>query len=575
MAVCATAEEAAGGEAAEAAGEAEAAEDAGNDKDALPPVEAVISPALEGLPAPQPPQAGRDVAMAVTAIDKETQDHVRHGITCLHGAWDFEAYRHFCAALERDPRCLMAHWGAALALLQCDPGQEDEREAALERLLALVDEGAGTELERGYAYGLISFLREGPAAAANAFRKVADDFPNDPRLVLLASLFGRTGYDEFGDATVDQERAEDDLRALVREHPGVPIFRYVLLAVRAEAPDLAGDLPLARDLCREVPDYPPFQHLLGHYEWRSGNHGRAARAFARASELYAGWMERNELDALSCPGWTKSESYRAVALASAGDHEAAFAVARAVAAVPVPESRKLEAGREDPSTSRGARMLLWEGRTLPTRLALHRDGAGDVALAIKLLPPKDPLLHFGKASLAPRAYQGYAFYLEGRKAIEAGKLEEARQIADAATLNGAEFTKLREAAMGLAERSEWLRNFNGMEIMVAELRGLLAMAGEEGRQVAAVNWFRSANDRQKPASLMMPPLVLLPMEARLAEYQLEQGETGEAVRILEEAEKEWPNQWAILIRLEKAYRRAGEGDKAEATALRIKAIREG
>ena len=48
-----------------------------------------------------------------------------------------------------------------------------------DRLLDLVEQGKGTELERGYAYGLIKYIEEGPAGAANAFRKVAEKFPND------------------------------------------------------------------------------------------------------------------------------------------------------------------------------------------------------------------------------------------------------------------------------------------------------------------------------------------------------------------------------------------------------------
>ena len=41
--------------------------------------------------------------------------------------------------------------------------------------------------------------------------------------------------------------------------------------------DLGASVELARKLCLMAPDYAPYFHLSGHYEWRCGQHeiGRA------------------------------------------------------------------------------------------------------------------------------------------------------------------------------------------------------------------------------------------------------------------------------------------------------------
>ena len=78
------------------------------------------------------------------------------------------------------------------------------RNAATGRMLESIRIlGGGTELERGYAYGLVKYIQEGPAVAADAFRKVADEFPNDLQAAVFAALFGRGGFDESGEAKPD------------------------------------------------------------------------------------------------------------------------------------------------------------------------------------------------------------------------------------------------------------------------------------------------------------------------------------------------------------------------------------
>jgi len=536
-------------------------EEKANDK--VPGVAAVISEQLAGLPAPAEPLVGKGVVMAVTTADPKAQEDVLRGLACVHGGWDYEGYRHFCEALKKDPDCLMAHVGVLLALLQSDLELAEEKEAALDRLLALVDQGVGSDLEQRYAFGLVKLLRDGPGEATSAFTQMAQDYPNDPQAVLFKSLLGRSGYDETGDATPDQERAENELRAVVEKNPDVPYLIYGLLAIRAEAPDLSDDLPLARKLVELAPDFPPYQHLLGHFEWRCGNHTLASAAFGKAADQYAKWMELTGIPVTGCPGWTKAECYRAVALASKGEYETALAVAEGVARIEVTAE---DAGRE------GGRILLWEGKTLAVRILMRRSNKGDLERALKLLPTAEDAQIYGKKSLVVWSYQAYASVLAGRASVASGRLDDARAVSNDISELGGRFVQTRDLAAAAGERSPWLRSFKAMEVMATELRGLISMAGPKKDIGSAYNWYRAAADRQKLASLMMPPAVLLPMEVRLGEYYTAREDWAKSIEILTESQTRWPNDWELLHFLQTVFEKAGMKNDAADVEKRIKEL---
>ena len=530
----------------------------------VPEVGKVISERLKDLPEPAPVPIPKGLMMAVTTSDPAAQKHVLDGLANLHGGWDFEAYRHFCAALKLDPDCLMAHWGVVVALINPEPDLLDERTAALQRMISLVDANVGTELEQSYAYGIALFFDKGSKAAADAFRKVSEKFPNDPQLKLLMAAFGRSGYDDNGKPNPDQEKSEALLDEMLIRDPDHPLYLYSYLTIRAEAPNLRGDLARAQRLCQLAPNYPPFLHLLGHYELRNGNAARAAEAFARSAELYRGWMKESKLDHADCPGWVKAECYRAAALASKGDYANALAVAKAIAAIEITPER---------ANSEGGQIVMWEGRTLAARLLMRRGLPGDAALALNTLPDPEKQKAYGKRTHAVWFYQGLACALEARKNLEEGKPEEARKITDALTLHGEQMGKTRAAASAAGERSSWARGYTALEIAASEMRGAMAMAGGKEAMVSAFNWYRAALDRQTPPTMLMPPIALLPMETRLAEYYMARGENKQAIDILVEAQGKYTHDVEILGRLQKAMEKSGEKEQAKLVREQIERVK--
>lgn len=528
---------------------------------ALPPLEDAIPPAVKALRAPTDVEFQGGLKMAVTAANEEAQTAVNQGLNHLHGGWEFEASRQFAVAMRKDPECLLAHWGMVMALLVPTPETGKARNVAAERMLDLLDQGKGSDLERGYVYGLVKYLEDGPVAAATAFRKVAVKFPNAIQAGVFGALFGRGGYDETGSATPSQQQAEEELAALVKAHPESALPLNALLLIRAEAADLTPSLELARKLCQMVPDYAPYVHLLGHYEWRCGEHGAAASAFGRAAVLYDRWMKTNRASLADCPEWVKAENYRVVALASQGEFDPALAAAKHLAALPLPKAR---------ASSAGVRLMLWETATLPARLLMRRDQPGDAVLALAALPKPETLKPYHQECLAYWWIDGLRIALEVQRLLEDGKPEEARAAVEALTFHGEQMAKAQGVANSGGERSAWNRSFRTLELIASEVRGRLALAGPENLRGTAYNWFRSAVDRQRPAVMLYPPVVLSSVWLRLGYFHLLENSPDKAIEAFNDALAAFPNDMAALQGLQRAQEAAKLPDQAAETALKIK-----
>jgi tetratricopeptide (TPR) repeat protein len=529
-----------------------------------PGVEAAIPDPVKALGEPGMMVFPNGIQMAVTATTEKVQSHVNQGMNHLHGGWEFEASRHFAAAMREDPDCLLAHWGMLMCLLSPSPETDPSRIAVTARLLDLVDQGAGSDLERGYAYGLIKYIEEGPEGAANAFRKVAAQFPNDLQASIFAALFSRSGYDEFGTATPDQEAAEKSLLTLIANNPRNPLPVNALLTIRAEGPDLSASLDIARKLCQIAPGYGPYSHLLGHYEWRCGHHGKAASAFGLASSFFENWMKKNKATLDDCPEWVKAECYRITALHSKGEFETAYAAARQIAATPLPKAR---------GASPGIRLLMWDAKTLPARILLHRGFKGNASEALLSLPKPEDLKGTFQKTLAFWWIDGLRLALEAQRLIDEGKISEAQEVLAAMAHHGEAMSQTQAAAAATGERSAWTRGFRALEVIASDLRGRIALTGSKAETSTAYNWFASAADRQRPAPMLFPPLVLTPMAIRLGEFYLTVNKPQDAIEAYQRALTAFPKDMQSLLGLKKAYEQAKRPDDASATEKIIQELR--
>ena len=509
----------------------------------IPGIGQAIPEAVMRLPAPTSSGTPTGITLAVATASEATQTHVNMGLNHLHFGWEFEAARHFAAAMRDDPNCLLAHWGMVMALLEGAPETIANRNAAAERMVSLIEDGIGTAIERDYSYALLKQLTDGPEAAANAFRKVVGRFPNDMQAGVLLALFTRGGYDVTGEPTPDQENSEKMLLNWIQKMPSNPVPMNALATICAEAPDLSKTLLYARELCAAHPEYPPFQHLLGHCEWRCGNHREALNAFSKSAALYEKWMNENKITAADCPEWLDAQCYRIITLNSMGRRQEAFDAALQLSETKIPDERK---------NSPGARVLWWDVKTLPARLALDAGTLPESIADEKLLPSANVAKDLAKHSLAHWWINGLRLALESHRQIQAKELEAARNTINALGQHGEMMAGSQKIATRSAERSEWNRAFRALEMIAANARGQLAIAGPEENRNIAYNWFSAAADRQTPAPLMKAPLVPTPMTGQIGEYFMATNKAAEAIEAFETALKAFPNDSRLIERLTSA-----------------------
>ena len=508
----------------------------------IPNVDACIPPWVAAAKKPSLFPFHNGLVIAIIAENQNAQIHTLQGLNHLHAGWDFEAIRHFAVAMQADPRCLMAHWGMIMSMLGTSPETDSYRLAATQRLLELVADGEGTELERGFAYCLIKYVEEGSKGAGIAFRKVSDRFPKDIQSEIFAILFSRGGYDLTGEITATQAEAEKNLDRLIQRVPNNALPLHTYLLVKAEAPNLKPSIQLAKKLCEIAPNYPPYLHLLGHYQWRSGFFDEAITSFSLAEKYYTEWMTSNKIKYADCPQLILTKSYLAVAKASAGNFPDAIAAATELSKIPLDPKRP---------TSLGNRQILWDAQTLPARIIMHCGGKNDPTEALLSLPNPPENQAFHKHSLSRWWTDGVRITLQARRLLNVGDIKTAAETIDALSFHGEAMIKQKDAASARGEYAQWRRALLDLEMLNANLRGHLALAGPKESQGSAFNWFRAAADRQRASTLIHPPLILSPMANDLGDYYVSIHQPQKALAAYQEAILKFPNEASALKRIEK------------------------
>jgi len=503
-------------------------------------VQSVISPIVADL---QPPQIWAGLTklhLPISSTSDESRTHVRQGFALLHASWDFEAYRHFCEAIQHDDACLMAYVGIALSIASPQHEFLVQRAAAIQRMLDLAeykvdDEFHFPEPERGYAFSTGVLLTNGISSGLRAFEALSDRYPNDIQAKALYAFLSRGGYDELGLPSPKQTDSIRTTKRLLTDYPDHTSVLHFWLMLHAEAPALRNNisefLPETEQLIKQAPTLPTAHMLRGHYLFRSGQMEEAKQSFQKAIELYASWQQTQNIPLSDCDGLIKARLYLTVILYTMGDFDTALKQAQLLALLPI------DANRPQSAVSR---LLLWEAKTLPVKLYLSRGREGDFIKAQDAMPTKSDVLKWLPHSPAPLYYQGLHLYLGVRRALLSGNVASAAHLQKKLSKALQEYQQGREQAAKSAEYSEYLRGYKSLFIHNLELSGLIA-----GNSAGGANWFESAAERQSPASSLMPPSELYPMELRLAEYYQSRQKPTQAEEALDTAEKRRPGHFSI------------------------------
>lgn len=546
-------------------------------------LESVVNPRIAKMAVPvvRPEMIG--VKMTVSSPSAKAREHVRQGFALIHAQWDFEAYRHFCAALTEDPDCLLGYCGVALALVKPFGEYVSYRNAAVTRMVDLIEAdenavkagkpGRFPKLEKQFAYAVASLVTSSPERAGAMMNSIAASYPNLLQAKLLGAFLTRGAYDMAGNASSQRKQAVETIGGLLEKHPDNPMVLGFWLSLHAEAPaDIVPVrkevLPHARRLVQICPDVPSWQHALGHFEWRAGNYLLAQRAFAKAADLYGQWMQRELVSLNDCEGYVRAKCYLANTLYQRGDFLGAMKVAK--------ELRALKPDPERPA-SEGNQILLWRAYSLPARLYIAHAAKGDFDRALKTLPDgeelKEFLNHPDFPTLAGSFSDSLRAYIGCRKALEKNDLAAAKKIHEKIyQLFVAKIAGVLDGARRSPDFGHYYRAAAALAVYDMELYGLRGMREKEVMKVTTANHFRSARDKQITPSMMMPPLVITHMENRLGEYYLRIGENKEAYGAYQDALNMYPNNMDSLRGIRKCYLAMGQKEDAEQVRKHIELI---
>ncbi len=489
-------------------------------------VQSVIHPVVQSLPAPTFWTEIGGVPQAVSTANQEAEFHVQHGMALFHAAWDFEAYRHFCAAAQKDPDCVLAYWGIVMSLSRPNHEFSQQRQQAMERMLDLVEAGKGSDLEQGYAF-LAGLYVASPGQVREAVRLMNEKYPNDLQSQLLAAHALCDGYFPSGEMKYGQEKAYQRMLGLRKAYPNnisILAFSSLLFAdLKVSDPRFRSDLQSTiGDLTKLAPSFPIFHYAKGHFHWKAGDQKLAEASLVRARDLFQKYMAEQQVSYHDSSGWVRTLIQLAVCYHEQGRDKEALALAE--------QLRQLTLDPERMRSS-GANLILWEARTLKARLRLAMNDSNQLKKALDEFPEKKEVLQWKGKTLAVYYYEGLKQAVSAYDLIQQGSLTKAQSFQEALTHTIGLMSRDIHLLQITSEKNEWQRAFQALRVYEADLKGMLAWKGPKEQRKSALNWCLSAIDRHEWPSHLSPPPVLLDSKQRLRDYYLSIGQKEKASQV--------------------------------------------
>lgn len=538
-------------------------------------VEDVIHPVVLKLGKPKVIAALGEGHMAISSSSEIAATHVAQGLGRMNASWDFEAYRHFCEAVKADPDCLMAYWGIAMSLAGSQHEFFSERKVAVDRMLDLLESEIAakkirwSDLEKRYAQAAGYLLTSGVRSAGLAFNSLSEKYPGDIQARLFSLFLQRDGFDSGGKPLIGQKKANEGIKKMLEQYPEHLSVMAFWVSGQAETPwnvlMLREEvLPVARKLVKLLPEYPPYHLMLAHVEARCGNAALAIQAANDAVNFYQAYMDEEKVDLYDCDGWIRAKVYLAALYEMKGEKIEAEQVGKELAQIKVNEKRLF---------SRGAGLLLWEGRNVGARIMMGRSDIASFKKGQKLLETLPEEQWFKDKSFALPYRNCIAIYLSVRMAIADKDMVSSKALFDQFLLRVDALGKTQKLASKTSSYSDWVRAMNTLLMMVPELRGLIAQNEVGAIRLAAATWFRSASDRQGSPSNLLPPSVDYPMMWRLGLFYLQEGKLEKAEDAFREGLALRPNHLATLEGFHRVLKKMEKTQAAKLLEGRIEAVK--
>ena len=211
----------------------------------------------------------------------DVQKPFERGVALLHSFWYEEAEKEFQQVATDDPRCAMAHWGAAMSLwhqLWNNPDAKVIQRGLDEVHQAKTTDGPATPREKAYIAAIAAFYSDSKKlkhearakAYSDAMKKVYETYPDDHEAAAFYAL-SLLASEPHDDATFANRKAAaailEKLFAIEPDHPGVAHY----LIHSYDKPQLAQlGIPAARRYAQVAPAAPHALHMPSHIFARVG-----------------------------------------------------------------------------------------------------------------------------------------------------------------------------------------------------------------------------------------------------------------------------------------------------------------
>jgi tetratricopeptide (TPR) repeat protein len=493
------------------------------------------------------PAAALTILLATSALAQEEHAHqalgkVHFPVTCQaeaqatfdeamklqHSFWHKPAIGKFQEVLERDPSCVMAYWGQALALLDnpFSPPPAQNLAEGLSRLEEARKIGARTQRETDYIEALLAFYRDHDKvdhrtrvlAFEQAMKGLAARYPDDPKARIYHALALDMAASPTDKTYANQLEAADILEAEWKRQPDHPGVAHYLIHTYDFPPLAQQGLVAAGRYSAIAPDAPHAVHMPSHIFTRVGHWEQSVASNTKATEIarkdgYIG-EELHTLD------------YMVYAHLQMGHDEAARRIVD-------------DLGRFDDLDPAGmplARAGFFARAAMPARLALER-GAWDEAAALEAhktpFPFADALTHYARAVGLARS---------GQPDKAAKDVESLKELAEA--LRGKDPYWMEQIAIQHQAAEAWVTFAKGDR--EESLVGLRNAADREGRT-------------EKHA---ITPGPLAPAREQLAEMLLDMKRPGDALVEFETVQRSEPNRFRAIYGAARAAEMAGDRERA-------------
>ena len=166
----------------------------------------------EQLPPPRALKGIGNLHVPITA-SPEAQRWFDQGINLHHDFWDYEAARAFEQSIRVDPSCAMCYWGLYKAESFYHSNSPSYAAPALAKAVSLQD--GVTDRERLYIRATSADFPQ----AAELWRNLTRQYPNDLHAQILLALTLQDGVDEQGEPRRGQQEALEILEHVMTADP--------------------------------------------------------------------------------------------------------------------------------------------------------------------------------------------------------------------------------------------------------------------------------------------------------------------------------------------------------------------